>query len=125
MKQQNGLTLIEVLIASLILFLSLGVVATVFQQSYLTQAQAERYLLQLSDYNNLVAQIRFNLEQQQLQGEIITPAGSYQWQAERLAQGRELTGISPETFEPVGAEGQLVLYNVIVELNQQAVFELR
>lgn len=125
MKQQNGLVLIEVLIASLILFLSLAVVATVFQQSFMTQAQADRYLLQLSDYNSLVAEIRFNLEQQQLKGDISTPVGTYHWQASVLEQGKELSSISVETLESVGSDGVLVLYDVQVTLKEHIIFNVK
>jgi len=125
MKKQNGLTLIEVLIASLLLFLSLGVVATVFQQSFMTQAQAEKYLNQLADYNSLVAEIRFRLEQQELSGTITTPAGDYSWNAIEERKGQELSSISLENFEASGGVGMLVLYRVEVEYNEKILFEIK
>jgi Tfp pilus assembly protein PilV len=125
MKKQNGLTLIEVLIASLLLFLSLGVVATVFQQSFMTQAQAEKYMNQLADYQSLLAEIRFQLEQQSLTGEISTPSGAYRWRAVAEKRGQELSSISLENFEASGGAGQLVLYRVEVEFNDAIIFEVK
>lgn len=125
MKKQNGLTLIEVLIASLLLFISLGVVATVFQQSFITQAQAEKYVNQLADYSSLLAEIRFRLEQQELAGSISTPAGEYKWRAVAEKKGQELASISLENFEAAGGAGQLVLYRVEVEYNESILFEVK
>ena len=125
MKRQNGLTLIEVLIASLLLFMSLGVVATVFQQSFMTQAQAEKYVNQLADYSSLVAEIRFRLEQQELEGTITTSTGQYSWRAVVEKKGQELSSISLENFEAAGGVGQLVLYRVEVEFNESILFEVK
>ena len=62
--KQTGLTLIEVLIASVILFMTLGLVATVFQQSLGMQQRAVKHLAAAEQFPSIVSQVRFELEQE-------------------------------------------------------------
>lgn len=125
MNKQHGLTLIEVLIASIILFMTLGLVAVVFQQNFATQIQAGKYITSLADYNSLQAQIRFELEQGHVKGSITTANTNYSWEAKKLKQAPELLGFSPETGNAETAIGVLTLFNVIVSNESALTYEFR
>lgn len=114
MKKYSGLTLIEVLIASIILFMSLGLVAVIFQQNISTQLQSSRYIKKLADYPSVQAQLRFELESGKRKGDIERQGLLYSWKAERLATGQELVSFSPETGNREGNPGMLVLYLVTI-----------
>lgn len=81
MKKHAGLTLIEVLIASLILTMALGVASVVFQQNDIQQRQAERLLLRATQLDSVVNRIRYELQQGAVQGEWQLSDIPYQWQA--------------------------------------------
>lgn len=68
--KQTGLTLIEVLIASVILFMTLGLVASVFQQNLQMQQRAIKHLAAAEYFPSVVSQIRFDLEHAKLEGSI-------------------------------------------------------
>lgn len=125
MKQQNGLTLIEVLIASLLLFVSLAVVSVIFQQNLATQAQAAKYFAALEHFPSIQAQIRFEIEQGRMQGEMAYANEQYKWQAEVTQQGRELTGVSPETGQQEGTSGILQLITIKVTAPNNIEFEMK
>lgn len=124
MKKHSGLTLIEVLIASMILFMALGLVSSVFQQNLRSQMQANKYLLATQSYMSIQAEIRFNLEQGTSEGTIQTPAGPFTWTAELQEQRQELADLSPETA-PGAVGGTLRLYNITVVTESQFSFEFK
>lgn len=125
MKKHNGLTLIEVLIASIILFMTLGLVAVVFQQNFATQMQSVKYINSLADYNSVQANIRFELEQGKVKGNISTVNNQYSWQAEVLNKAPELLGYSPETGAAETANGVLVLFNVTITSDSAITYDIR
>ncbi|WP_333796363.1 PulJ/GspJ family protein [Rheinheimera sp.] len=112
--KQTGLTLIEVLIASVILFMTLGLVATVFQQSLGMQQRAIKHLAAAEQFPSLVSQIRFELEQQKTEGSIELNAQRYQWQATELKRAKELSSVDENGQDYLGNIGMLVLFNVTV-----------
>lgn len=124
MKKQSGLTLIEVLIASMILFMALGLVSSVFQQNLRSQMQANKYLLATQSYMSIQAEIRFQLEQGTSEGSIQTPAGPFNWKAELEEQRQELADLSPEAM-PGAIGGSLRLYKITVETENQFSFEFK
>ena len=125
MKRQNGLTLIEVLVASLLLFVSLGVVSIIFQQNIFTQSQAVKYFDALEHFPSIQAQIRFELEQGHMQGQLKLGEQEYQWQASVIQQGMELIGVSPETGQQEGTTGILQLINISVTAPNNLEFEMK
>lgn len=111
-KISAGLTLIEVLIASVLLFMSLGLVATGYQQYQLMQGKALRYLDSASDYDSIVSQIHFDLRAGKVEGK--TDSGSYVWKAQELKRAKEIANIDAESGEFNGNIGMLVLFEVAV-----------
>jgi len=118
MKKQRGLSLIEVLIASIILFMSLGLIAVIFQQNFDTQRRAQLYLQDAQEYPSVLAQVRFELEQGTKNGEIESALGVYRWQAEALESAVEVEYINPESGLPQGGTGLLNLFEITVENEQ-------
>lgn len=77
--KQHGLTLIEVLVASVILFMALGVAAVIFQHHSLAQLQASRYLT-LAELNpSVMATVEFELNQGQTEGEFQLGQHEFSW----------------------------------------------
>ncbi|WNO61662.1 prepilin-type N-terminal cleavage/methylation domain-containing protein [Rheinheimera sp. MMS21-TC3] len=125
MKKHYGLTLIEVLIASIILFMTLGLVAVVFQQNFATQLQSVKYINSLADYNTIQANIRYELEQKKVKGDITTVNNKYSWKAEVISAAPEIRGFSPETGAKETGAGFLVLYNITISSESAITYDFR
>lgn len=111
-KISAGLTLIEVLIASVLLFMSLGLVATAYQQYQMMQSKALGYLDSAADFDSIVSQISFDLRTGKLEG--TTESGAFVWKAIELKRAKEIANIDAESGEYNGNIGVLVLYEVEV-----------
>lgn len=111
-KISAGLTLIEVLIASVLLFMSLGLVATGYQQYQLMQGKAMRYLDSAGDFDSIVSQIHFDLRAGKVEGK--TDSSAYVWKAKELKRAKEIANIDEESGEFNGNIGMLVLFEVEV-----------
>lgn len=118
--KQHGLSLIEVLIASLILIMSLGLVAVIFQQNFDTQRRAKVYLIDAQEFTSVLAQVRFELELGTDRGEITSGSTHYTWQSEVLQSGKEIDSINPESTLPQGGIGILTLFKVTVNNTRTA-----
>lgn len=110
--KQTGLTLIEVLIASVILFMTLGLVASVFQQNLQMQQRAIKHLAAAEYFPSVVSQIRFDLEQDKREGSITLNSEVYQWQAVELSRAKEISSVDESGTDYLGNIGMLVLFNV-------------
>ena len=112
--RQTGLTLIEVLIASVILFMTLGLVASVFQQNLNMQQRAIKHLAAAEYFPSVVSQIRFDLEHDKREGSIALNSEVYQWQAAELSRAKEISSVDESGMDYLGNIGMLVLFNVTV-----------
>ena len=112
--KQTGLTLIEVLIASVILFMTLGLVASVFSQNIAMQSRAISQLMVADDFNSLVTQIRFELSNEEVSGHIEHNGRRYYWEATELRRAKEISSIDEESSGYLGNIGMLVLFNIAV-----------
>jgi len=108
------MTLIEVLIASIILFMVLGLVGVVYQQNYDTQRRTQQYLKEARAVQSLMAAIRFALQQGEVAGKLKMIGMSYQWKATLIEAKPEINSISPETGLPENGIGKLNLFNIVV-----------
>lgn len=111
-RTSAGLTLIEVLIASVLLFMSLGLVATAYQQYQIMQSKAGRYLDSAADFDSIVSQISFDLRSGKVDG--ITDSGAYSWTAQEIKRAKEIANIDEEGGDFNGSIGVLVLFEVVV-----------
>ena len=90
-KQNRGFTLVEVLIASVILFMSVAVVSEIFRTSFVASEKAELRIAEAGLVPAMVNLIQEDIRQQTtaktkaLSGEGVLWGKAYRWQAERLA----------------------------------------
>ncbi|MBZ9610285.1 PulJ/GspJ family protein [Rheinheimera maricola] len=113
MTKQSGLTLIEVLIASLILFMVLGVAASFFQQQVLVQRQSQRYVQLAAQQNNILNRIQFSFREGVNEGEIIVGNSKYNWKATAVVK-RSQYGGAGEGFSTQSSR-IVTLYNIEVQ----------
>lgn len=125
MKQQAGLTLIEVLIASLILFMSLAVVSAIFRQNLDTQQKALSYLKHSQHFPNLLAQIRYRLEAGERSGQITLEAQPYTWQATELKQAVAVGVADPETMAVTSDGSRLVMWEIELLENERSIWRVQ
>ena len=110
MKNNSGFTLIEVLIASLILFSSLALIAELFSSSLLTSNKASEttklYQVSPAAITSIKSQIRSSKERENKQafsGTVIVQGVVFDWQASLISLKRPPTflgdiGSMPEIF---------------------------
>lgn len=125
MKTQAGLTLIEVLIAGLLLSMALGIAAVVFQQNDLQQRQAERLLLRASQLETVVSRIRHELGQGALQGEWELAGIPYSWQAALLKSAPVAGAYDVESGQLTGSGAQRKLFKVDVSQASVSIYHFQ
>lgn len=125
MKKQSGLTLIEVLIASMILFMALSIVAVTLQQNMNTQRQAQKYMDALADYPSLNAQIAFKLKAGETEGEIEHKENKYFWRSDVLDSAVQIMDFNPETGNQVTARGKMQLVEITIQVSESFDYSYR
>lgn len=121
LKYSQGMTLIEVLIASVILFIAVSVMSFVARSSSLH----EKRLIDNIDYAILAEFIKDEVSYQyqyenKSQGSYKVGASEYQWRAEVVEAKAPIRYISSEfSGESNPQGGELVLYEIKVSLNTQ------
>lgn len=125
MKTQTGLTLIEVLIAGLLLSMALGIAAVIFQQNDLQQRQAERLLLRASQLETVVSRIRHELGQGALQGEWTLSDVPYKWQAAVVKSAAIAGSYDVESGQITGSGVQKTLFQVDVSQSSVNVYSFQ
>lgn len=108
------MTLIEVLIASLILFMAIGLSASVFRQSALLQNKVLSLVDQSDIKKRLVPKIMFELEQDNISGEIVEEELTFLWVAKLKKVNGYVASYNPEGSSVVGTAGKIEVYQVTV-----------
>jgi len=91
LKQAKGFTLLEVLIASAILFSSIAITTLIFKSSYIASEKAQKRIEQAGVMPALLMQIQEDLRAQsttasdQLAGQGVIWGLAYQWKAELIS----------------------------------------
>lgn len=119
-RYQQAFTLIEVLVASTILFLVIALTALSFRGAVLSSQQAERSLFVNSLIGVLTDQVQQDLLQQQQQQplqEQLTGEGridqlTYQWQAEQLQFIAAIPRVIPESGERLQQKPRYKLWQI-------------
>ncbi|WP_110456323.1 PulJ/GspJ family protein [Shewanella algidipiscicola] len=120
------MTLIEVLIASIILFMALGLVGVVYQQNFDTQRRTQQYLKEARVMQSLMAAIRFALQQGESEGKLNMVGMPYSWKAKLIEAKPEINSVSPETGLPESGSGKLHLFSIeVTNENTQHDFEFK
>ncbi|MDP5143110.1 PulJ/GspJ family protein [Rheinheimera baltica] len=125
MKKHAGLTLIEVLIAGLLLAMALGVASVVFQQNDLQQRQAERILLRASQLDSVVNRIRYELQQGAVQGEWTLSDMPYAWQAKVIRSAAVAGAYDAESGGLTETNQQKSLYQVDVSSGDNPLYSFQ
>ncbi|MFN4055643.1 MAG: type II secretion system protein [Alishewanella aestuarii] len=112
MKRSRGLTLIEVLVASVILFSALGLVATVFQYNLHSQSRLLRQLEQIENFASLKAQIHYSLSKGERQGTVSLGDVELSWQATAIRAAAPITSYDFENDREVATAEQMLLLQV-------------
>jgi len=91
MKTQRGFTLLETLIAALLIFAALALVTLAYRNATITSLSAEAVITRSSAVQNIVEIIREQLERGVRRGEGKVGEQPYTWQA-RVLQRRNVVG---------------------------------
>lgn len=125
MKTQAGLTLIEVLIAGLLLSMALGIAAVVFQQNDLQQRQAERLLLRASQLETVISRIRYELGQGARRGEWSLAGVDYAWQATVVKSAAIAGSYDVESGQITGSGREQTLFQIDVSQTSVSVYSFQ
>lgn len=108
--QQKGLTLIEVLIASTILFMAIGLAASVFQQNLLLQRKVLDQLEQAQLQQVVSRNILFQLEQKKLSGKEVVNLIEISWEANVEKKAAFIDSYSFDTEKYSSGLGDVTVY---------------
>lgn len=118
LKKQMGMTLIEVLIAAIILFMAIGLVSSAFQQSIMLQQKVVTQQEKMRLLQWIKPIIEFQLSVGQLKGAESWGGMKASWSAELLEKKRFVDSISDDSGYIAG-RGYVVLYEVSLSLAEQ------
>ncbi|MCF2862038.1 prepilin-type N-terminal cleavage/methylation domain-containing protein [Pseudoalteromonas sp. MM17-2] len=119
-NKAQGMTLIEVLIASLILFIAISAMTFVMRSSLLHEGRLNRAVELGLVAELLKDQITYEYtQQQQTQGQWRFKARNYQWQVSELEHKPAQRFISSEGQSDTPESGHIVLYQVRVYIETQ------
>lgn len=115
------MTLIEVLIASIILFMAIGLVTSAFQQSLLLQQKVmvQRDKIELTQM--VKPMIQFELNQGKVVGNFDVLSKKIEWQAEIIAKDSFVDAFSEDGDDYVSGRGYVILYSIIVKQEDTAI----
>ncbi|WP_158089094.1 type II secretion system protein [Cognaticolwellia mytili] len=104
-KNNNGFTLIEVLVASVILFSSIALVSMVYRGAFLSSEKANSHIVIAGVLPSVLANIRTSIRQQgnsnstQISEKNTTWDVNYQWQAELVSNKGAPKKLDPVTHQ--------------------------
>ena len=111
------MTLIEVLIGAIILFMTLALAAQVFQHQFLLQERAQRAALVMAAQPAAMAEVERALGDGQLQGQGRAAELDFSWQAELVESAPTIGSFDPELGSYSLNRGQFSLYRVTLDFD--------
>jgi len=118
-RNQKGFTLIEVLVASFILFLVIAALTMVYRGALLSSHKAERSLQFSSLVEPISEQIRLNLQSStnnEVQGQGSMGAVTFNWSAIEAFQAKAPPSVDAEQGSVIQGEKTFRLWNITLEL---------
>lgn len=108
--KQKGLTLIEVLIASVILFMAIGLAASVFQQNLLLQRKVLDKLEQAQFQQIMTRRIFFQLDQGTFSGQEESQGIKASWLAKNEKSSSFVENYNSDTDLSYSGRGKVTVY---------------
>lgn len=108
--KQKGLTLIEVLIASVILFMAIGLAASVFQQNLLLQRKVLDKLEQAQFQQIMTRRIFFQLDQGNFSGQEESQDITVNWQTKNEKSSSFVENYNSDTDLSYSGRGKVTVY---------------
>ncbi len=115
-RRSKGFTLIEVLIAGVILVSAISMATLVYRSSLLSSEKAERMTHMSSAMAILLDEVRDNIRNGVVQDSGRLLKVDYSWQAELIESGAPPSLVDPETSEVMNFEPRYRLWQVTLEL---------
>jgi len=118
-RNQKGFTLIEVLVASFILFLVIAAITMVYRGALLSSHKAERALQLSSLVEPISEQIRLQLQSStnnEVQGQGSMGAITFNWSAIEAFQAKAPPSVDAEQGDIFQSEKTFKLWNITLEL---------
>jgi len=122
MNAYKGFTLLEVLIAAVIMFTVLSLSALGVQTFRLTSHKSERLIKVLTPVRAITMNVRQQLQQmdeQHSNGKGFMQEVEYQWTASLIQQKAAPTQLDPDTGEFTNSKPRFKLYEIQLTLNYQ------
>ncbi len=110
--KQKGMTLIEVLIASMILFMALGLSASVFKQSSLLQEKVLSQVIQQRTQSAAMPRIKFAIEDGRREGAFNLLEHSLRWRVIESKSSKFVNSYNYEHGELSYGKGQVSLVTI-------------
>jgi len=123
-KSSQGFTLLEILVASTILFSSIAVVSLIFKTSYVASEKATKNVEQAGVINVLVTSIQVTIREKtqqgtnSLQGDGVTWGVPYQWQAELIANKAPPNKFNADTGNVESYSARYKLWDVVLTIGK-------
>lgn len=124
-SKEKGLTLIEVLIASMILFMAIGLAASVFQQNLLLQRKVLDKLEQTQLQQVITRRIQFQLEQGNFSGREESRNIMVDWKAEVEKSSSFIENYNSDTDYSYDGRGIVTIYLITLNSSDLPSWELK
>ncbi|MHC5555289.1 hypothetical protein [Vibrio parahaemolyticus] len=118
------MTLIESLVAAVILFMVIGLAATVFQHSAMLQTRVLKQIEKQEIVDFTMRNVRFALEQGQVQGQFQFYGAVVQWSAKAVEELPYITHFDSDEGVNKKGEGKVVQYQILASVDSIKNWEL-
>lgn len=118
------MTLIEVLIAAIILFMAIGLVSSAFQQSLLLQRKVMGQLDKVELIEISKPMIKFDLNQGKSRGNLDILSEKIEWQAEVIERKPFAASLNEEN-ESISGFGYMTLFNVVLKQGDEELLSFK
>jgi len=119
--QQSGFTLIEVMVAGLLLFVAIGLASVTYQSSLKTDSTAQNRIRDAVYLRFIEAEIKEQLRQNPLlkKGQVKWQANEYPWVITQTFSKNSKAGFDTESGSNIAVGKQLLLHELNIELERK------